>query len=350
MNWLKRNLFLAVGGAVALLLLGLAGFYLYTQHQKEATVSTQLETQINEWRSLTTRTPSVTEENIVAARKEQEKLSAVLATTRRHFVPASTVTNMDSSTFKSLLENTIFDLEQQARNQGVAIPPRYSFTADWLRRAVVFDQAELLPLTHQLLELRALCQILFEARVHSLVRLRRVPVSTKDQGTADYLVGMSAITNNVTRAVVMPYEVVFQGFSLELSRVLEGLQRSPHCFMIRLLDVEESGTTSVITEPSTFTPGTPYPSAAPVPQRSPEQIMQERYGTRPGAGRYGTSPGAGRYGTQPGGRYATPPGVQRPGMVTPSVATRRGPTTELDEELLKFTLVVEAVRLPPSTE
>jgi hypothetical protein len=249
---------------------------------------------------------------------------------------------MDSGAFKSLLENTIFDLEQQARNQGVAIPPRYSFTTDWLRRAVVFEQSELLPLTHQLLELKALCQILFEARVHSLVRLRRVPVSTRDQGTADYLTGMSAITNNVTHAVVMPYEVVFQGFSLELAQVLEALQRSPYCFMIRLLDVEKSGSTSVLSEPTTYTPGTPYPSAVPAPRRSSEDLMRERYGQRPGAGRYATPPG---------GRYAPPPGTQRPGMVAPPFGTtRRGPTTELDEELLKFTMVVEVVRLPPPTE
>jgi hypothetical protein len=355
MNWLQRNLFLVIGIAVTLILLGLAGFYLFTQMEKETAVSAQLETQINDWRRITTRAPSVTEDNIHLARAEQKKLAELYRETRRFFAPTTALTNIDSPTFRRHLDTTLFELQESARRQGVALPPDFNFTVGWVRRSVVFDAAELLPLAHQLDEIRMLCDLLFEARVHSLVRLRRVPVSTRDQGSNDYLQGVKPVTNAVTQAVVMPYELTFQGFSSELSSVIEAFQQSPHSLVVKLVDVESGGTPPArIDDPTPFTAPPPMRYAPPTQPGAPtgEALMRDRYGLGPGAARdpyggRGTAPGVGR----PGGRYAPQPGVGTgPTLVPFTGAARRGPETVLEEELLKIKMLVEVVRLPPSIE
>jgi hypothetical protein len=348
MNWLKPNLFLIIGCAVTLLLLGLAGFYLYTQVEKESTVSNQLETQMNDWRRLTTRVPSVNEDNIVLARAEQKKLADLFRETRGYFAPATTLTNIDTSTFRHLLDTTLFELEQSASRQGVALPPNYAFTVDWVRRSVVFDQAELLPLAHQLAEIQELCEMLFDARVHSLVRLRRVPVSTRDQGSNDYLQGMKPITNAVTRAVVMPYEITFQGFTAELAEVLDTFQRTPMAVMVKTVDVESGGALPTRIDAPSAVPGTPLRYAPPVRPGAPtgEDLMRDRYGVGPAGAR---SPYGGR-GTAPDRYRQTPGPGTGPALVPFTGAARRGPETVLEEELLKITMVVEVVRLPPPIE
>jgi hypothetical protein len=347
MNWLKRNLFLVVGCAVTLLLLGLAGFYLYTQIEKESTVSSQLETQMNDWRRLTTRVPSANEENISLARAEQKKLADLFRDTRSYFASATTLTNIDTSTFRHLLDTTLFELEQSANRQGVALPPNYAFTVDWVRRSVVFDQTELLPLAQQLAEIQELCEMLFDARVHSLVRLRRVPVSTRDQGSNEYLQGMKPVTNAVTRAVVMPYELTFQGFTAELANVLDTFQRTPLAVMVKTIDVESGGAPPARIDEQAPAPGAPLRYAPPPRQGAPtgEDLMRDRYG----GGAPGRSPYAGR--GSPADRYRPTPGPGTGPTLMPFTGTaRRGPETVLEEELLQITMMVEIVRLPPTIE
>jgi hypothetical protein len=351
MNWVKRNLSLVLGGVAALVLLGLAGFYLYQQKQKESQVTAALEAQIAEWKRLTSRKPSANEENIEAAKKEQVVLAELLKTNREYFVPASTITNMDSATFKNLLENTIFYLEQRASRHGVALPRGYHFTAERLRKSVVFQEGELVPLAHQLAEIKALCDVLFEARIHALQRIRRVPVSKQDTGTTEYLTGTKMVTNAVTGAVITPYEVTFQAFSTELAAVLTGLQRSRHPFMVRMMDVEHgSDTTSPFPDTMPSPMPTGVPGVIPVPTQPPSgaDLMRDRYGlSRGGRGAGGMSD---RYGTRPGARPpGMPPGAP-PTVYAPAAPTRRGPETILEEKQLKVTLTVEAVRLPPTAE
>lgn len=356
MNWLKRNLFLVLGGVVALVFLGLAGFYLYQQKQKESQVTAALEAQITEWKRLTNRKPSANEENIEAARKEQARLKDLVRANREYAVPTSTFTNMDSATFKTLLETTIFDLEQLASRRGVTLPRQYHFTAQRLRQSVVFQEAELVPLAHQITEIRALCEILFEARVHALLRIRRVPVSKQDTGATEFLTGTKIVTNAASGAVITPYELTFQGFSPELSAVLTGLQQSRHLFMVRMLDVEHAPD-SVSELPAQM----PYPGPgvmpAPVPTtpQSGADLMRQRYGIGPGGPGGRGGPGGGgatrefmqRYGGGPGAR---PPGLTPPANYAPAAQTRRGPETVLEEKQLKVTLTVEAVRLPPEVQ
>jgi hypothetical protein len=334
MNWIKKNLFLVLGGVVALALLGVAGWFWYTRKAAVDLVTTELNDQTAEFQRLMTRDPHPNQDNIEAAKREQQKLTAYLGQARQHFMPAVTFTNLDKETFKGLLETTIFELVRDAEKAGVSLPNKYDFTFKTQRGSVVFAPETLVPLATQVAEIKALCDVLFRARVHSLVSLRRIPVAKEDEGSIDYLTGRKPVTNAVTGAVTTPYEIVFQGFSAELAGVLEGFYRATNCFIVKNIDVQ---TNVIVSAADPAVPATYYqpytgPGVPLTPQLSPEAMMRQRYGLGPG-GRYGR-PGEG-----------TPPPAPAP--FAPATPSRRGPETVLDEKPLKFTMYLESVRLSP---
>ena len=336
MNWLKRNLFLVAGGVAALGLLGFAIFFLLTRKQAVDEVTAELNTRTEEWKQLVAGDPYPNPENIDKAKSEQKKLGVFLDQTRKFFVPvANFPTNLDGATFKNLLETTIAELVQDADKSGVSLPSsnRYDFTFKPQRSSLDFAPATLVPLAMQVSEIKAICDVLFDARVHSLASLRRSPVAKQDEdaaGAADYLSGRKPATNAVTGAVLAPYEIVFHGFSTELAAVLEGFYHSPNCFIVKNIDVQ---TNVVIASAGDYTPTyLPYSFAPGVatPALTPMQQMQLRYGNR-----YG-------------GRMAMPNAptpAPAPTPMVPSAPVRRGPETVLDERPLKITMYIEAVRL-----
>jgi hypothetical protein len=334
MNWIKRNLSLVIGGVVALGLLGFAIFFLLSRKQAVDEVTGELNSRTEEWKQLVARDPYPNQENIDKAKGEQKKLTAFLNQAQKYFVPvASFSTNLDGATFKNLLETTIAELVRDAEKSGVSLPSsnRYDFTFKPQRSSLDFAQPTLVPLAMQVSEIKAICDVLFDARVHTLVGLRRAPVAKEDEGaggSADYLGGRKVATNAVTGAVLAPYEIVFYGFSTELGAVLEGFYRSPNCFIVKNIDVQ----TNVVSYAAEYVP-TPYmPYFTPVPgvptrTLSPAEEMQRRYGTR-----YNRS--------MPLAPVAPPPT-----FAAPAAPVRKGPETVLDERPLKITLFVEAVRL-----
>ena len=336
MNWLKRNLFLVGGGVVALALLGFAIYFLLTRKNMVDEVTAELNTRTEEWKQLVASDPYPNQENIERAKGEQKKLAEFLDQTRKFFVPvASFPTNLDGATFKNLLETTISVLVHDAEKSGVSLPSsnRYDFTFKPQRSSLDFAPATLAPLAMQVSEIKAICDVLFDARVQTLVGLRRAPVAKEDEGTAgatDYLSGRKLATNAVTGAVLAPYEIVFHGFSTELAAVLEGFYRSPNCFIVKNIDVQTNVFVASAGEfvpsyvqPYSFTPGVPPPVLNPYDQ------MRMRYG--------------GRYSRMP--NMPTPVPAPAPNLAVPTAPTRKGPETVLDERPLKITMYVEAVRL-----
>jgi len=285
---------------------------------------------------LVARDPYPNQENIEKSKAEQKKLVEFLDQTRKFFVPvASFPTNLDGATFKNLLETTISELVQDAEKSGVSLPSsnRYDFTFKPQRSSLDFAPATLVPLAMQVSEIKAICDVLFDARIHTLVGLRRAPVAKEDEGnvsSSDYLGGRKLATNAVTGAVLAPYEIVFHGFSTELAAVLEGFYRSPNCFIVKNIDVQTNVVSASVDYfvpsyvPSySFTPGVPPPAL------NPYDEMRRRYGDR--------------YSRRP--NMPVPLPAPAPTLVAPAAPVRRGPETVLDERPLKITMYVEAVRL-----
>lgn len=349
MNWLKRNMVLVVGGVVALALLGAAGYYLWTQYDKDSGVSATLTSQIDEFTRILNSNPSVRNENIEVAKVEQKRLEALLLENQKFFDCVAGFTNIDSVSFKTLLETTVDQLQKLSDRQGVRTPTKYNYTFKSQRESVVFDPPDLLPWAYQLLEIKALCEAVYDARVHSVLALRRVAMSKKDAGSNEILPARRATTNTVVGAVVTPYEVTFQGFTTELGAVVDRLVRSPICFVVKNINVEPAGTGTTpgaegseggLEMPSPMIPSYTTPATVPTGQGS-QMLAQDRLAQRYGLnrGRYGPGRGPGAPGTQP------PQTPLVPVPTTPVV--RRGPEVIVNEQLLKITMLVDAVRLRP---
>ena len=129
---------------------------------------------------------------------------------------------LTSQEFSSALSRTLDQMQREATKASVALPPKdatgqpYSFSFAAQRERLAYAAGSLEPLSVQLGEVKAICSVLFQARVNSLDELRRERVSEDDlKGPqTDYLPEKS-VTNEL--AVLAPYEVSFRCFSSELA-------------------------------------------------------------------------------------------------------------------------------------
>jgi hypothetical protein len=157
------------------------------------------------------------------------------------------------------------------------------------------------------------------------VKRARVSWDDRDNSNLSDYLGLYISTNDTTGAVSSPYEVTFYCLSSELAAVIEGLNKSPHGFLLKAMSVE----------PALEVPGGPGAPPGPGAPAGPNNPPIRRTEIPPR-----TAPIAGR--PQP----AQPP--QRiPGNV-PTAAARPGatdrPSIFLKERRLKVTLLIYAIR------
>lgn len=393
MDWVKRNLYFVIGSAVALVLMGLAGFYMYSGWKQKNEVFAKLSEQYAELKRLYDLDPNPGSEkvnNIKAARDQQEQLRTFIRDASARFAPVPRIPDPEgtnrvtSEDFTTQLRRTLDQLQRDAANSSVAIPTnpaKYSFSFEAQKSLMTFAPGSLDKLAVQLGEVKAICEILFAAKINSLDGIRRERVSNDDYKSppaspADYL-NEKSVTNDL--AIITPYEVTFRCFSSELGKVFNGFHASPHCLLVKTVDVEPApGGPGVFDQ--TF-PGEP-PSFQPMGEMPPSVMLQRRYGLGGEGGgaaeafarRYGT-PGGGR-GGGPEGRYGRPgaggiqyrgPGAGQYGTPTPNPAypqpyaqpavppvaqpgappARGGLQTVLNEKPLRVTMMIHVVKLLP---
>ena len=308
MLWIKRNLFLAIGGLIAVLLLGFGVFYALTSRSKNK----QLETQLEENKSLMTRLvsqdpyPSAT--NITRGREEVQRVRQAINESKMFFQPVP-FTNVTGQAFKTLLDTTIFELHRRADLLSVVLPSKtYAFTFAHQKTDFRFPPEAFPALPQQLAEIKTICEILFDAKVNKLITLRRSrlyadePVSQVDhhdmKPTVSDQMGMAA----------NPYEVVFHSFSMELATALESFYRSTNGFIVKAVAIDIA----------------PAPVAENVPPGAPP------------------APGA----VAPPLQRVPTPQLAVPRVAAPGLAAARpaGLRTVLNEKLLKISLVMDVVR------
>jgi hypothetical protein len=354
MDWIKRNLYFLIGSLVALALMGLAGWYLYSKWELNNEILGKLDEQYEKLKRLYEQKPhpgSGKVDNIKIAKEQQQELRAYIQKSRQYFQPCPPIPvpesgKLTSQEFSSALSRTLDQMQREAVRSSVALPPKdskgqtYSFSFAAQRESLAYAPGSLEPLSVQLGEIQAICAVLFQAKINALDNLRRERVSDDDlKGPqTDYLPDKS-VTNEL--AVLSPYEITFRCFSPELAAVLAGFASSPYALLVKTINVELAPASAAGDQPvapvaqaaSAYTPPAPQPRAE--AQMSAEARYNARYGL-----------GGGR---APGLRPAPQP-TYYPQPVAPAApvsANRGGLPLVLDEKQLKVTLVLDVVKLLP---
>ncbi len=363
MDWIKRNLYFLIGSLVALTLMGLAGWYLYSQWQHNAQILGTLDEHYEKLKRMYGQNPhpgSDQIDNIKAAKEMEQELRAYLRKARQYFqncppIPAVTESNkLTSQEFSSALSVTVDQMQREAAKASVTLPPKdskgntYSFSFAAQRESLAYAPGSLEPLSVQLGEVKSICSVLFQAKVNSLDSLRRERVSEDDQKgpQTDYLPDKS-VTNEL--AVMSPYEVVFHCFSSELAAVLAGFASSPCGLVIKTINVESSPALPTTTEqplPGMVAPVTPAPAYVPPPAPTPARVVEAPASAEAAfRERYGLGGGRGAPRPPPVRPVYTPPAYTPP---TAATTTKGGLPLALDEKQLKVTLMVCVVKLLPT--
>lgn len=321
MPWVKRNLYFLVFSAVAVLLLGLSGYYCYSKWSLNASNQKKLDAGYAELNRLMSQHPNPGNKevnNIEIAKQQQAQLRAEMAREREFFkrippIPASSP--VTSENFAAALRRTIDQLQHTAAASSVIVPPQYSFSFKAQRQRVRFASGSLQPLAVQLGDIKVICEDLFQAKINSLDNVRRQRISSDDmQGPQSDYIATASVTNDL--AVLTPYEVTFHSFSGELAKVLSNLANDPHGLIVRAITVE-SGSAATANGPGAFGTG-------PTPANTPFAVENRMHNPEFG----GSNP-------------------QRPGYQKPTRYTKGGLAIVLDEQPIKVTLQLDVVNLLP---
>ncbi len=324
MAWIKRNLFFFIGSILALGMIGAGGWYFYAQYSAEGQFGSQINEDYDKLRDLNQQNPHPGKkggqvDNVQAALDQQAALNAWIESTRPFFKPVKPLENLNN--FPNELDSSVVQLQREARQDGVSLPPSYYFTFLAQKSMLVISRKTLPQLAARLGEIKVICGILFDAKINALESVRREVISEDDTNGPDYL-PPDQHTTNTALAEITPYEVTFDCFSGELATVMGNFAASPYGLVV----------TSVVVEPAQ--------SATSMP------------GAAPGAG-YGL-PTEGGYGRPPAGipsrfynqgGYAPPP---PPRAMTPAPPPPNGkPVKFLTDNKLRITLLVEVVKPKP---
>ncbi len=246
MGWIKRNLFFAIGGVIALLLLGAAGYYDYKSWSHNSAAFNQLNEIYGQLKEFGDRKPSPGNakiDNIETAKEQEREVRDWVNQTGGYFKPIAPIPDspeVTSEEFAADLRRTVDQLQREAETASVLLPPKYFFSFEAQRSIVKFAPGSLPPLAVQLGEIKAISEILFASRVNSLDGIQRSRVSDDDVTgpQSDYMNDVS-VTNDL--AVLTPYLVTFRGFSAELASVLGGFAASTHGFIVKGIVVQPAG-------------------------------------------------------------------------------------------------------------
>jgi hypothetical protein len=365
MSWIKRNLFFFIGSVVALALMGLAGFFLFKKYQLNNEAQASLASDYEKLKRLKSQNPHPGNDkvdNIAIAREQQGQLSNTIGRIRSHFAPIPRIPSeqdepkITDQALTTALSRTIDQLQKQATNSSVILTPGYNFSFEAEKNKLSFNPASLLPLSIQLGEVKAICDVLFAAKINSLDGLRRERVAAEDSAgglQTDYTTEKT-VTNEL--AVITPYELSFKCFSSELGTVLAGFAGSPHAFLVKTINVETAPAAVQETVPGYVAPTpvyTPQPVYTP-PGMQPNPTAEDPNAAARFASRYGLS---GRYGAGGGANYGgvqlrtgpAQPTYAPPGYAAqPAVASRPGVLpTVLDERQLRVTIHLLVVKMLP---
>jgi hypothetical protein len=340
MDWIKRNLVFVVGGAVTLVLMGLAGWYCFSGWNNNAQQKELITAAYAELTTLYANKPAPGDgkkvNNIALAKEQQKEAQEFIQKLAAFLEPIPALppgTNITGREYSAALQETITQLQREATNSSVILPPRYKFSFEKQAGLVTFAPGTLEPLAIQLGEVKALCDVLNTAKINSLdaIRRERVPGSPDDlSGPATDYIDFQSTTNELS--IITPYEISFRCFTPELAAVLAGFAQSKYGLVVKAINVEPALNPLM---PEVAAPMYAAPIYVPPPVAAPPSRYMEE----------GGGPSS-RYAN----RYNTPAPVAQPVYAQPTYAqptSKSGLQPFLKEKQLKVTLLLHVVKLLP---
>lgn len=241
MLWIKRNLFLAVGGMIALLALLGGLYYLWSGIQRNG----ELDKTVEENKSILdgiykSPDPFPSRNNIELAKAETEKLRQAAAQSRKFFAPLQ-VEKMTGVQFRSFRDVTLDELRKAAGAADTKLPNNNNYAFSFLAQngQTQFSPGTFPLIPEQMAEVKAICETLFKASARQIGNIRRARVSDEDAktGGTDYL-SLGIVTNTEAQVITSPYEVTFYSFSGSLAQIMTAFAKAPFGVVLKAMQVE----------------------------------------------------------------------------------------------------------------
>ena len=315
MSWAKRNIYFLASCIVAVVLLGAAGWYCFSSMSANNANWEQLSAAYDQLGQLALKSPGPGNDqvdNIKAAKEQAEQVKQRVQEMEKFFTPVKGVPDTNKFSERAIafaVRETVGQLRKAAQEKGVVIPtmtPEFAFSFSLQMAKTTTEPTAAETLSHQLGEVKTLCDVLFNARILQLdsIQRERTPDDANLQQQAalqpDYADSVSLTSGNV---VITPYQVSFQCFTPQLGSVLASFANQSHTIVVKTLNIQ----------PTDLVPG----------MAEPGQIG-----------------GYAAYGRE-GGAYApqmAPPVAARPGALP----------TIIDEKKLKVTMLLDIVKILPA--
>ena len=259
MGWIKRNLLFVIVSAVALGLLGGAGFYIYQSWTRNSEKFDNLNEIYGKLKELQSQSPAPGNEkvdNSKIAKEQHQQLRAWIESTGKYFQPIPPIPSgaVTSEEFARALSTTVDRLQGLAKESGIVLPDQYFFSFKAESREL--NIAAPGPLSVQLGEVKAIVEILFSAKINALESVQRNRVSGDDaNGPQGDYVDAQSVTNHL--AVITPYVVSFRCFTPELSRVIAAFATSTNAFLIKAVNIQPAGAVTTVSAPADMPLGMP---------------------------------------------------------------------------------------------
>jgi len=243
MVWIKRNLLLVVGGLVALILIGLGTYLVLEGLARNKRLTDDVEATRSRANQLYDAPQFPSQTNIAMAKLQMDSLRTAISRAHKHFTPVP-VEKFDVKRFMVWRDESLQGLRDAAKRAGTELPASdYSFSFATQQKRTQFSQDTLPHVPEQMAEVKALCTMLFEARVNKIGNIRRARISKDDKDSpngSDYTDPrvLEVVSDSSGQMISSPYEVTFYSFSAEVADVLNRLYRSPHGFLVKAIQVE----------------------------------------------------------------------------------------------------------------
>jgi hypothetical protein len=241
MGWIKRNLYFTIGGVIALALLGWSMYYNFKSWRHNTNALAQVQGAYADLQKYYSDTPTPSETNIFLEKLQEQQLHDWIGQARAHFVPVPPIPDppngvVTTEAFAGSLRKTIHDMQLASVEENVELPADYSFSFAAERNLVMFSPGSLNALAAHLGEVKAICDVLFTAKINGIDSIQREVVSDNDAAgpQSDYLAEKTVDTDLGSKT---PYAVTFRCFSGDLGNVLSKLASSDHGFSVTGINV-----------------------------------------------------------------------------------------------------------------